>query len=514
MARLREDDVVSAAPMIGLDTALDALAQHGVTVLRRGHATAGITDVVLHAPGDPSPEPGSLVLWADVDGPVPEAVAVVVRASQDRALDRLPSSVTVLAVPDGERWAQVHERLRSVVLASGDAPDLFAMADALATTVGGAVAIEDLERRILAFSTVPGQPIDEVRRQGILGRRVPEHVEREQWYSQLWRSNGPVHFQAGPESSPRLALGLRSSGERVGSVWVVGDSEALHPDSDQVLVTSAPALAAAICSATGTGLRSREQRARLLGRVLEEPSGPGLDALLPAVVVGISLPPQADIDDLVRARLVDVLSLQAQRREGTGLAGELGGVVLAVVAWTAEERLEASLHSLLQRTGVEAVAAVVSEPVLPGVSLRSAHAQVRSLLSVSRQVDHPTIRFAARSRNLVQMVRIGEALDATDALTEGPATVIRSHDQQNGTSYAESLLAWLEANGDVARAAALLHVHPNTLRYRCNRAVQLFDLDLSDGDARLLLHLQMRLRVLGYGPAAPPGPPLQRQEGC
>lgn len=506
---------MSEVPGIDLDTALDVLVQHGAAVLRRGHATADVTGVVLQAPGDPAPAPGSVVLWADVDGPVPQAAVVVVRASARPAADRLPSSCTVLTVPDGERWAQVHERLRSAVLASGDVPDLFAMADALATTVGGAVAIEDVERRILAFSTVPGQVIDEVRREGILGRRVPEHVEREQWYSRLWRSSGPVHFQAGPESSPRLALGLRSGAERVGSVWIVGDREALHPECDAALVASAPALAAAVLTATGTGVRSREQRGRLLARALEEPAGPGVDVLLPAVVVGISLPRQADIDDVVRARLVDVLSLQAQRREGTGLAGEVGEVVLALVAWTSEERLEASLHSLLQRTGVDAVAAVVvSEPVLPGGSLRPAHAEVRSLLSVSPQGDHPLIRFAARSRSLVQMVRIGETLTARDALVEGTATAITTHDEQNGTSYADSLLAWLNANGDVARAATLLHVHPNTLRYRCNRAVQLFDLDLTDGDARLLLHLQLRLRALGYGMPVAPGAPLPRQSSC
>jgi hypothetical protein len=484
---------------IELDRALDALTGRGATLLRRGIVSGQVTDVVLQVSGDPAPAPGAVVLWADVDGPVPGSVAVVVRTADASAADRLPTSCTVLTVPDGERWAQVHERLRSAVLSSGERPDMFAMADALATAVGGAVAIEDLERRILAFSTVAGQPIDEVRREGILGRRVPEHVERDQWYADLWRSGGPVHFEAGPESSPRLALGLRSADERVGSVWVVGDRGTLHPDSEQTLVSSAPSLAAAVVTATGTSSRSREQRSRLLARVLEEPPGPDLDALLPAVVVGIACPSGSELDDLVRARLVDVLSLQAQRREETGLAGEVSGSVLALTASVSEDRLEASLHALLQRTGVEALAAVVSEPVAPGSSLEAASAQVRSLLSLPVQPGDPVVRFAARSRNLIQLLRMREALVAGGRLPGGSAATITTHDREHGTAYAESLLAWFDAHGDVARAAARLHVHANTLRYRWNRAIQLFELDLADGDARLLLHLELRLRALGLG---------------
>ena len=56
-----------------------------------------------------------------------------------------------------------------------------------------------------------------------------------------------------------------------------------------------------------------------------------------------------------------------------------------------------------------------------------------------------------------------------------------------------SLLAYLDAFGDVRGAAAGLHVHPNTLRYRVRRACELSGLDLSDPDQRLVAQLQLRL---------------------
>ena len=42
--------------------------------------------------------------------------------------------------------------------------DLFALANAVATTVGGATAIVDSRQSVIAYSAVEGQPIDETRR--------------------------------------------------------------------------------------------------------------------------------------------------------------------------------------------------------------------------------------------------------------------------------------------------------------------------------------------------------------
>jgi DNA-binding PucR family transcriptional regulator len=44
----------------------------------------------------------------------------------------------------------------------------------------------------------------------------------------------------------------------------------------------------------------------------------------------------------------------------------------------------------------------------------------------------------------------------------------------------------------MAEAAARVNVHPNTFRYRLRRITELFDLDLSDPDERLVAELQLR----------------------
>ncbi|HET8594304.1 MAG TPA: helix-turn-helix domain-containing protein, partial [Intrasporangium sp.] len=78
----------------------------------------------------------------------------------------------------------------------------------------------------------------------------------------------------------------------------------------------------------------------------------------------------------------------------------------------------------------------------------------------------------------------------------GPVATLRAHDGEQGTDYASTLAAWLDHPGDPRAAAARLHVHPNTLRYRMRRLTEVVDLDLEDPETRLALRLQ--LRALGH----------------
>jgi hypothetical protein len=56
----------------------------------------------------------------------------------------------------------------------------------------------------------------------------------------------------------------------------------------------------------------------------------------------------------------------------------------------------------------------------------------------------------------------------------------------------DTLLAWLRHGGNVAAAAAELHVHAQTVRYRLARLRRLFGAALEDPDARLELELALR----------------------
>ena len=100
------------------------------------------------------------------------------------------------------------------------------------------------------------------------------------------------------------------------------------------------------------------------------------------------------------------------------------------------------------------------------------------------------------------LAELAQDLSGRPALGEGTGPAIRAYDLERGTSYAATLLSYLDANSDIADAARRLNVHPNTCRYRLARAEQLFGFSLADPDERLLLWLQLRLASSGL-PALP-----------
>ena len=68
---------------------------------------------------------------------------------------------------------------------------------------------------------------------------------------------------------------------------------------------------------------------------------------------------------------------------------------------------------------------------------------------------------------------------------------------------AETLLCWLQRGGNANEVAVLLHVHPQTVRYRLRRIDELFGGDLHDPDRRFELEMALRARQLLE--AGPPG---------
>src|SRR5581483_6862579 len=74
----------------------------------------------------------------------------------------------------------------------------------------------------------------------------------------------------------------------------------------------------------------------------------------------------------------------------------------------------------------------------------------------------------------------------------GRVAALLEHDERNGTDYAASLLAHVRSLGDAAEAAAAVHVHRKSLRYRLRRVVELSGLDLSDPGERLVAWLDLR----------------------
>ncbi|MFJ6216601.1 PucR family transcriptional regulator [Streptomyces sp. NPDC092296] len=498
-----------------------------------------VRDVAILDPEDPAQAlPGELVLAIGARGRAAlpalraagaagaAAVAVKLDAPGQAAMlseAAAEAGVALLSVRREARWEHLDALARAVLGSGrpepgggGSGGDLFSLAQTTAVLTGGIVSIEDTSSRVLAYSRSADE-VDDLRRLSILGWQGPEPYlsKLRDWgvFQHLRTSGAVIAIEDHPELGirRRLAVGIRAGTQSLGTIWVQEGGRPLEPRAEQVL------LGAARVAALHLVRRRREVSAdlrltqSLLAGLLDGSTGPqslathlGLDARRPALVVGFALrtgAPAASSVELTRSELTSLISVHAAARHHSALVSpaesrvhvllpELPGGMspTTVRGWVLEITEAARAH-----LGVPLRAAV--GPVVP--QLAGAPTSRQQADRVLAAMDRGVIDAEVASLDEVQAeVLVGEVLAL---LAERPAirdprlAALTERDARHGTRLAESVLAYLDAFGDVRAAAERLHIHPNTLRYRVRRAEELTGLDLAHPQQRLLATLQLRL---------------------
>jgi hypothetical protein len=429
------------------------------------------------------------------------------------------NGIALLAADDRVSWRHLDALLSAVIGTLGNSGtssaeevelgDLFALANAAALQVGGAIAIMDTQRRVLAYSTVPGQVVDEVRQTGILGRLVPEEFRGPHADPRVWRSDSPVRI-VNPGALPRLAVAIKAGPNVLGSIWAIDETASLDAHAAEALANAARLAALHMLQYRNSSDIPRRIRERALRNLLRGQGPAAGDVFGHAqafVVVGFEV---ADIeqDDPASgaANIAELITSYARLRHSKATTVEIDDVIYTLLPTGSDEARE------LVGDVVERMHALLGVPIRAGIgSLVGCLADVRH----SRQDADDTLQVLAHRTPNHGFADIHEVraesffLRLRSRLTEGDFTPLPglrqmfNHDARNGTDYTATIRAHLDCLGDTARTAERLFIHPNTLRYRIRRACELFNFDLTDPDLALLLWLQLRLGEQSAQPTRP-----------
>ena len=88
---------------------------------------------------------------------------------------------------------------------------------------------------------------------------------------------------------------------------------------------------------------------------------------------------------------------------------------------------------------------------------------------------------------------LAELLHSLPHLLHGPLARLDESDRTQNTVYIPTLQADFDASGDMVKAAQILFVHRNTLRYRLRRIQDVCGLDLESPEERLVAELELRV---------------------
>lgn len=417
----------------------------------------------------------------------------------------------------GARLLAEHlERLVGVRAESDPARDpqlgLFDLADAVSQLLDAQVTVEDMRSHTLAFSR--GQhDADEERRRTLLDLQAPASVrdspETRELYRGIYASGEPVRVPARPGGKPRLVMRIAIGAEVLGSIWAV-DPGPLSEHQRRALPELARLIGICMLHIRVGATQAQQLHAHRLDDLLAGGSrarqaARGLRLSEGFVVLAAALRPPdtesaAERDEWLLRSLgsylhaVSPAAITAAQGPSVAAVVPLGNGLTErelrrLLARFAEPRPDAGADLLI---GVSGVAAAPSEAA-------AAHASATAALKVLLG------RRAAAAPRVVSLPEVwtdyavSALADTHDPLLLEPHPALRRLREYDGAADArlgETLVAWLDANGNIGRTAARLNVHKNTLRYRLQRIEEIGEIDLECAQTRLLLQLQERLHSL------------------
>lgn len=460
--------------------------------------------------------------------------AVVVRAADDvpaHAVDAAAAAgVALVVAPLSLTWEALYTLLSACidsarVCESGDLSvneDLFALADMIATKVGGPVTIEDMQSRVLAYSRTD-EPVDEARRVTIMTRQVPDTCLRRHGedgvFDELWRTGGPVHVAADAHHSERLVIAVQAGGGRFGYIWVAPGPGDFRDGAGDDLARAAPVVALHLARHRFVHAQADRARHDRLRAVLDGTAAwtacareLGLNADGEYVVLAVQ--PVAASEEarmMLTSRCLNAVRTEAEVFQRDAVCVPTEQAVYVVVASRGEE-VAARLHAFAIRLaevdsppGTQFRVAIGPRVTGDGELPTSRREADRILAALATSPDGLRVADGDAVRSLVVLEGLREAV-AVQSMPFGERLQrVLASDRTGRTEYAKTLRTYFACGGEVTAAAEALQIHRNTLRYRLQRIRDVFGIDVQHPDDRLVT--QLELRLLQPGEACPASPP-------
>ncbi|MBC8099061.1 MAG: helix-turn-helix domain-containing protein [Armatimonadetes bacterium] len=216
---------------------------------------------------------------------------------------------------------------------------------------------------------------------------------------------------------------------------------------------------------------------------------------------GVSLPLES---------LISLIRDDLTRRQVSGAVGQYVDVIVLLYPLGAAtppmrvyELIAEIRAQLATRTTTGLVSAGISRPATGLSSLREAYREAKDALSIAHELgDQETTTFYGDLKLYQFLLALKDkSLDHLKRFYDESLSPLVEHDVRKQGDLVRTLNGFFEANGNLAKAAADLDVHRNTLVYRLERISELTGLDLNDADNRLILHLALKVqRVLATLP--------------
>jgi len=382
--------------------------------------------------------------------------------------------------------------------------DLFALANAVASMVGGAITIEDMRQHVLAYSSIPGQPIDDPRREGILGRRVPEEFRLASMYEEVRQAESVVRVERDGVRS-RLAVSIQAGDEPIGSIWAVEGDGGFPAGAEAALADAARLASLHLLRLRAnqdveSAARSAALRVLLLGQGNARANAlPSVDMHPLAVVAFQAIGRVRDDDSALLESAAHFVAVSCESAYRNAACLTLGETIYALLPTSGDGRdvLRAMVERIIDRAAASLhvrLRAGIGSAVADLGSVVTSRTDADLVLAVLASESNPaTVATIADVRSRTVLLHLRNCVGDDPRMSLDVLDTIAAHDRDRGTDYIGTLRTYLDSLGDIPTAAERMFLHQNTFRHRMRRIAELFNVDVEDPDERLVLWLLLRI---------------------
>jgi hypothetical protein len=249
--------------------------------------------------------------------------------------------------------------------------------------------------------------------------------------------------------------------------------------------------------------RSESLRAILLGRGTTAPATfPGVETEELAVIGFQIVGSPSDPDGTLRTRVTDLITVHCESVDRRSACLAIGDTVYALMparsgfgelGHQTDHGVGLAGAGQGGRVAAGAAAGGVGNPVGSLAAVPASRAEADRVLRVlADRGDGTGVAAIADVRIRAILLQLQELIAANPDVDLDVLHQMAEHDEARQTQYLPTLQAYLDAFGDVPTAAARLILHQNTFRHRMRRIAELFEIDLTDPDERLVIWLLLR----------------------
>ncbi len=398
-----------------------------------------------------------------------------------------------------EQTATLHERLSKLVLEGGGMADV---ASAVSEVLGGGMLVVDAGDRVVAIAGLADDPLGlAASRDSVLPASGPEATALRHALDAARSSGRSSPVDARRTGTRRWVTPVLAGSVHLGALVSTHPGEASDTD---LRALERAAQVTALLLLNERSMAEAEQRVRgdLLDDLLAVPQRDADGLRRRAGLVGADL----DHDHVVvvagpatgERRSLEIEAVRVARELG-GLAAAHGGTVVLLLPGTEASAVTGSVASRLGRVTPEPLTCGGAGPAAGPSDLNEAYREAVRCLGVLAALDRNG-EWATADELGVYGLLFGDAgAEKLDRFLEATIGPVAAYDAAHGTDLVRTLETFLDANSNLTRTAALLPVHINTLRQRLDRLDHLVGDRWREGEARLQLHLALRLRRIRGG---------------